>query len=279
MRSKITVVKKINVLVWIVASLLSISCEIDAIEQDIVRNATVGKSVKKENLPYKYNYKNKFFNEEQWADKIKSSGNSDFSIIGINENLFVFDTKQEAQIFDEGVVQQKIKDKSIGVKSLQKVANDDILMGSAVIIYSIKVWDKINYDSSGNYHTFYRIHTVERWKPNNLWGDFYLTDADFETDLPISVRKKVSSCKLNLIVGGSVLTSNGGPVYLMCKIYLNAGTLADDSRLSFVTTLYKGNNIGSSTRDISDFREYRMWSLLGIGTWNDNIQSIQVKIR
>ena len=279
MKTKMNNLKKISLLIVIATSLLTVSCEAESVEQDQVNDANAIVKPGKERLAYTYQYKDMLYQEDEWNEKIKSINNLDYSIIGLNENLYVFDTNEEAQIFEKGVLQQKLKEKSTSKNVFEKTTTGDILLGSATIIYSIKVWDKINYDSSGNYHTYYRIHTVERWKPRNLFGDFYLTDAEFETDLPTSVRKKVSSCKLNLIVGGSVLTSNGGPVYLTCKIYLNAGTLADDSSLSFVTTLYKGNNIGSSTRDISDFRDYRMWSLLGIGTWNDNIQSIQVKIR
>ena len=271
--------KKIFFLIVIATSLLTVSCEADSVEQDQVNDANAITKSKKESLAYTYQYKDKLYNEKEWNDKIKFINNVDYSIIGLNENLYVFDTNEEAQIFEKGVLQQKIKEKSVSTKAFQKTTSEDILLGSATVVYSIKLWDKTNYDNSGYYQMYFRTQTVKRWKPRNLFSDFYLTGAEFEIDLPTEIRKKVSSCKLNFIDGGSVLTSNGGPVYLMCKIYLNAGTLADDSRLSYVSTLYKGNNTGGSTRDISDFRDHRMWSLFGIGTWNDNIQSIQVKLK
>ncbi|MFV8353351.1 hypothetical protein [Flavobacterium sp. XS2P14] len=274
-----TNLKKISLLIVLVTSVLIVSCEADNVEQDQVSDANAIVEPKKESLAYTYQYKDKLYNEKEWNEKIKSINNLDYSIIGLNENLYVFDTNEEAQIFEKGALQQKIKEKSVSTKAFEKTTSEDILLGSATIVYSIKLWDKINYDNSGYFQMYYRTQIVKRWKPRNLYGDFYLTGAEFETDLPTEIRKKVSSCKLNFIEGGSVLTSNGGPMYLMCKIYLNAGTLADDSRLSYVSTLYKGHNTGVSTRDISDFRDHRMWSLFGITTWNDNIQSIQVKIR
>jgi hypothetical protein len=266
--------RKIGLLAIVSVGLLTMSCEKEELE--IEESEAVEEQVKPEVLPvtykYNYHYNGQIFTEDEWTVKATKVDNSNFSMIGLNDVVYVFDDESKAILFQDTqlpVLMDTMADTTF-------LYAEDTTIGSGVVKFKVELYKHKNY--SGRY-SFNYVETVLRKRTS--WGYIYLDNNEYERNLPSGIDEETSSYRVTLIQNTSVKQMSnatgsitGAAIPLRMYTKLRLGRLSDGGAewKKLLTT----NN---STHQDSDFSNNRIWGVFGLVTWNDRIRSFNVEFR
>ncbi|WP_046759244.1 hypothetical protein [Kordia jejudonensis] len=280
---RVNILNNYNSIIYKFLVILIVGCTFSCQKENVETNPT--EAVTKEKIKpyvepiifkYSYDYQGQLYTETEWNTKLASIENPSLSIIGLNNVMFVFDSEIEAKNFENGELQNKLKEKPTSSFSTAKA---DRITGTATVKFKLEFFKNTNYSALYSY-THHVTRTINRritW-----WGWAYLEGHEIESDLPSWIQKEVSSYRATYEQGGTVFDhgTTGQPVYLSLRFHLRAGLLSDGGRVSWSKTLYNEPYIQNrKVEQDPDFSDNRLWSAFGITTWDNQIQSWQVEFR
>ncbi len=213
-----------------------------------------------------YLYKGKLYSEDDWSEK--SSGRE--WMIGLGNVIYVFDTENQVSEFEKGDFQQILKNYTAKVENEDvhavSKAVGDIIYGTAV--YRLTLYKDKNF--SGSTYVFYNAQKIGH---KQTWIGYEWVNDKLERDLPSDFRKVTTSYKMEYL---TVPKIDG--YWMVMEMKLRTGLLGADRNVTWTKKLYKNPEMGTSNtvESDSDFSNNRIWAQLGIGTWNDHIQSFQI---
>lgn len=267
--------KKLSYLAIILLGLIVVSCSHDeAIAPAPPVNKNVAPETKAKVLHFTYHYNGTAYTEIAWNLKNNATVNPTFFIIGLNENLYLFDTQTQAITFENGGFKNILKQEVNNLETTN-AARADKELSRATVIYKVDLYDNISF--AGTYKKYYNTMVVKRME--GFWGNTYYQDNKAEFDLPSTMKNKTTSYKIELVQTGTVdnYATTGQPLYLTCTIKFRTGSLGAERNVNYTSSLYKGNGIDNSKREDSDLSNNRIWATLGLATWNDQIEAVQVE--
>lgn len=268
---------KISYLAIILLGLLVVSCNTDDAGLLEANKANqVALDAKSKVLNFTYHYNGTAYNETVWNVKNKATSDATFFTIGLNENLYLFDTQAQATVFEKGAFQNILKTE-LRTLEITSAGRAVVEVARATVIYKVELYDNINY--MGESSKYYNTMVIKKMK--NFWAYSYYADNTAEWDLPTSMKNKTSSYKIELVQTGTVDNhgTTGQPLYLTCNIKFRTGSLGSDRNVDYKSALYKDYYLDNSKREDNDLRNNRIWASLGITTWNDQIEAVQVEFR
>jgi hypothetical protein len=232
---------------------------------------------------YKYNYKGQIYTEKEWQDKNKNVETPSFSVIGLNEMLYVFDEREEADFFEK----EKLESKRLELKSKNKISltNKNSRTNADEIVATTNVYGRIsfyeNVNLKGTIYTVYFDKVVELRK--DRWGQRYKANNVFQGNLPSFFDKKTSSFIMSYVTGGSL----PGPKYdLPLTMYaaINSSQIPTPPRetnFSYSRRLHNNPPWATDNKftdsDLTDNALIVWLPTVGNNTWNDAPRSYKVE--
>lgn len=218
---------------------------------------------------YRYVHHGEVFNEGDWMAKWGSQ--DDFGMISLGDLVYVFDTQDEAMLFEQGDFQKILAEYT--VQEGQKYTNSS----NARVVGSI-VWGTATYRLSLYEHKDYGGNTLVRYRNHRMGRKktsigYEWVDNEYRERLPSYFRKTASSYKMEYL--NTPVRIDGYYMVLDMRLYTGADfngptwkkKLYHDPQAGTMNTLEQDNNLHNN----------RIWGAFGIGNWGDNIQSVEVK--
>ncbi len=232
---------------------------------------------------YKYKYKGQIYTEKEWQDKYKNVETPSFSIIGLNEMLYVFDEIEEANVFEKeelkSIMRLDLERKNkISLTKKNSRTNADKIIATASVSGSIAFYENINLRKP--IYTVYFNEDVELRQ--NWWGQQYKANNVFQSNLRL-MNKKVSGFTMTFTKGGSL----PGPSYaipLTMTATVNSAPIPKPSgttNYSYSRILYNDPPYATKNTftdsDLTDNPLIPFLPVVGNNTWNDAAESYKVE--
>ncbi|MEM6685685.1 MAG: hypothetical protein AAF617_07855 [Bacteroidota bacterium] len=202
--------------------------------------------------------------------------NKDVSFIALNDMVYVFDTGDLAKQFDLQEIPRLLgKEPALDVTAASK---DDRILGQVRVKAKIELFKDKDFDGRYGYSVIYIDQVVT--KRRTWWGWDYYENNKYEQNIVSFFRNITSSYRVTLTDGGRLDTSGASTStgYAKMKFKLRANLLDDGGptwkRDVSKNPYFPGNNVDED----SDLSNNRMWGALGLTTWNDEIESLEIEI-
>ena len=221
---------------------------------------------------YSYVHGGKAYDYGNWSEV----ATGEESMVALGDVVYVFDTESEARAFEDGELKSMLDGDVPAVNATSgartsTLAGAEVAVGETVwgtAVFQLKLYEHKDY--SGRYYSFWCSQQIGR-KRTRIGYEWVNNKLD--QNLPTSFRKLTSSYKMEYT---TVPKIDG--YWMVLEMKLRTGLLEDDRNVNWKKKLYRNPEMGTSNtvEQDSDFSNNRIWAQLGIGTWNDHIQSFSM---
>lgn len=267
-------IMKFNLKIWIItltfSSFVFISCE----REDLVNTPTIqNNEVKQNNFPsasiqkFTYRYKSVKYSEEEWMLK-QNIDKTDFFMVGLNEDIYVFDNEIESANFENN----ELKILSNKLDEKLRVADCQVT-GEVPVKFKITTYHKKNFDTKN--FVWNHTHLVKKNNYGNL--EHNIIQANF----PAAASNNISSYQVVYVQANGFKNVPSG--------YCNDLKLRVNFYIEKKEDLYPSDvfnyNItsdfdGIGTKSNSDLSQKKLLSVLPLtnaNSWDNKIKSYYIK--